>query len=273
MKETNARTYRRHRSSCKFFGTENSWALLNCNCPLYGDGYVDGKRVLRRSLSTRNQAVASKRLGDLMANFSGGESSQPEEKPGKEPREALAAFLASHGTIGPEGDYKGSLEFSTYRKYRNTLNRFEQFCVIKGLPDISKITAEHVDEFRASRHISPITSSHELQTLRQCWGFWLARKWVTENVAKSVAGPRNIKPNEVRPYQNSEELAILRACHTFGRHPYERLRALAMILTLRFTAMRISDVATLEKDRIRWDAEKSCWRVLIRTQPENRSTG
>ena len=39
-----------------------------------------------------------------------------------------------------------------------------------------------------------------------------------------------------------------------------------MILTLRFTAMRISDVATLGKDQLRWDAEKDCWRILVRTQ-------
>ena len=36
-----------------------------------------------------------------------------------------------------------------------------------------------------------------------------------------------------------------------GRGPYERLRARAMVLLLRYTALRISDVATLEKDRVR----------------------
>jgi hypothetical protein len=64
MNEANARIYRRHRPKCKFFGVKDSWLMLNCNCPLYGDGYVEGKRVLRKSLDTRNQATASKRLGE-----------------------------------------------------------------------------------------------------------------------------------------------------------------------------------------------------------------
>lgn len=264
VKETNARIYRRHKPACRFFGAEDSWASLNCNCPLYGDGYVLGKRVLRKSLNTRNQAVASKKLADLMARFS--TSPEPEKPVLKPIADAIAAFLASHGTIGPEGDYKGALEFSTFRKYRNVLRKLEEYCVAKKRATISEITAESLDDFRAGRHLAPITSLHELQTLRQFWGFCISRKWVTENVAKCVSGPRNLKPNEVQPYEHSEELAILGACDQFGRQPYERLRAIAMILTLRFTAMRISDVATLRKDCVRWDAEKNCWRVMVRTQ-------
>jgi integrase len=39
-----------------------------------------------------------------------------------------------------------------------------------------------------------------------------------------------------------------------------------MVLLLRNTALRISDVATFRKDAVSWDAEKSIWRVLVRTQ-------
>lgn len=38
------------------------------------------------------------------------------------------------------------------------------------------------------------------------------------------------------------------------------------MVLLRHTALRISDVCTLRKDAISWDAEKSQWRVFLRTQ-------
>jgi integrase len=39
-----------------------------------------------------------------------------------------------------------------------------------------------------------------------------------------------------------------------------------MVLLLRHTALRISDVCTLRKDAVSWDQENSTWRVLLRTQ-------
>jgi integrase len=39
-----------------------------------------------------------------------------------------------------------------------------------------------------------------------------------------------------------------------------------MVLLLRHTALRISDVCTMWKDAVTWDPERSTWRVFIRTQ-------
>ena len=55
----------------------------------------------------------------------------------------------------------------------------------------------------------------------------------------------------LRAYGASEVAAILSACDEFGRTSYERRRARAMILLLRYTGLRISDVATLERRRVR----------------------
>jgi integrase len=37
-------------------------------------------------------------------------------------------------------------------------------------------------------------------------------------------------------------------------------------MVLRHTVLRVSDVATLRKDAASWDADRSTWRVLVRTQ-------
>lgn len=93
------------------------------------------------------------------------------------------------------------------------------------------------------------------------------------NPAKEMKTPRNIKPNEVVPYTLRGESLIVAACDQIGgatykrtEAVYERLRARAMVLLLRHTALRISDVCTLRKDAVSWDQENSTWRILLRTQ-------
>lgn len=65
--------------------------------------------------------------------------------------------------------------------------------------------------------------------------------------------PSDPKPKPREPYTQAEILQILAAPQSFGRNAYERLRARAMVLLLRYYGLRISDVATLRKDRIKSD--------------------
>jgi len=65
--------------------------------------------------------------------------------------------------------------------------------------------------------------------------------------------PPDPKPKPRHPYTKTEIIKILFACDTFGKSSYERLRAKAMILLMRFYGLRVSDVATLRRDRIKKD--------------------
>jgi site-specific recombinase XerD len=269
MNEENARIYRRHRPKCKFFGVKDSWSMLNCNCPLYGDGYVNGKRVLRKSLDTRNQATASKRLGELMARCGGDPGGAAEPKPeGKSISAAIEAFLAQHGTIDKDGYHRILVAFSTYRKYRNSLRKLEEFSSKNSIRDLCDLGLEQLDAFRTTRGIKPKTYRNELQCLRKFWTFCVKRKWVLENVAKDVDAPKNLPDNEIVPYTPLEESRILSACDSFGRNPYERLRAKAMMQIHRFTGLAISDVATLERHRVEWDEPRRYWKVMVRRQKQ-----
>jgi integrase len=158
------------------------------------------------------------------------------------------------------------LEESTRRKYRNALNRLEVFCKARRMDTVAEFTTEDLDGFRANRKLKPVTSLKELQTLRQFFGFCFDRRWIGENIAKRIKGPRNIKPNDVEPYAPNEMTRILAACDSFGRGAYERARAGALILLLRFTALRMGDVAMLSRDRLIWDAESERWRIFLRTE-------
>lgn len=107
-----------------------------------------------------------------------------------------------------------------------------------------------IDLFRKQRPISATTWIKELAILRNFFGFCVSRKWVSSNPAKEVK-PAKTKPKPKEPYTNEEVTQILVGCDKLGRGSYKRDRGPAMVLLLRYTGLRISDVATLDRDRVR----------------------
>jgi integrase len=118
---------------------------------------------------------------------------------------------------------------------------------IAAMPDI---TVELVDRYREARPIRSSTWVKERELLVVFFNFAIARKWIEENPAAAVKAPK-IKPTEKEPYTPADISRFLAATEKLGRTAYERLRALALLLLLRYTAMRISDVALLERSRVR----------------------
>jgi integrase len=68
--------------------------------------------------------------------------------------------------------------------------------------------------------------------------------------AERIKLPQNIKPTEKIPYTQTEVAKIVAPCDVVGNSSYEPLRARATVLLMRYTALRISDVVTLERDRV-----------------------
>src|SRR5580704_10441929 len=226
--------YRRHLKNCPH--RSKGRAYLKCNCPLWSDGYVNGKRTLWRSLGTSDLARARKKAAAL---------EDEDTTPRKPIGDAVDAFLDHCESEG--------LVPATISKYRNPLNRLKDFCETEQIDSLIELTTEKLDRFRAGRGLKPITASKELETFRVFLRFCVDRGWAQENVAKKIRMPRNLKPNEVVPFTSSEVAAIVKACDGIGKNEYERLRCRAMVLTLRYTALRIGDVSMLARDRISRD--------------------
>jgi integrase len=81
-------------------------------------------------------------------------------------------------------------------------------------------------------------------------GWWQKRRWINSNPARDMRMPKEPAGTERLPYSAKDIQAILAACDRAGNHAYERLRWRAMILLMRFYGLRVSDVATLERDRL-----------------------
>jgi integrase/recombinase XerC len=157
-----------------------------------------------------------------------------------------------------------SLTEATVSKYKNPLTKLKDFCDQGRIDSIGELSTADLDSFRAGRKIAQITASKELEILRIFLGFCVDRGWARENAAKKIKMPRNLKPNEIVPFAPAEIARILAACDSHGRSTYERVRARAMVLTLRYTALRIGDVSMLARDRISRDGDR--WRIFLRTE-------
>jgi site-specific recombinase XerD len=227
-KKTSLKVYRRHRANCP--GKAQGLEYMKCSCPLWMQGVHDGQPI-RQSLGTRSMQEALRQVALLEA---------PHATQLKPVREAVEAY---QNHIQP-------LEPGSRRKYGNVLRRFLKHCEETRVEYIADVTVECLDDYRQSRTLAPSTAAKELEILRLLFAFSLERKWTADNPAKKIKPPRNERPPEVVPYKAHEVARIVAACDGIGKSRYERLRARALVLLMRYTGLRISDVATLAKDRV-----------------------
>jgi site-specific recombinase XerD len=275
--------YRRHLKSCPYFGPGGRETRSDkCNCPFHVDGLHRGQRI-RQSLKTRSRQIADRKLADHVRGLDAaldrrGQNADDTQSRSGVPaqltaKQAVERFLKTHGEIGADGKYRGDSERGTWKKYRCGLNLLLTFLERNGVVNLADVTTECLEDYRTTRTIGKVTWKVERQTLVTFFGFCVSRRWISSNPAKDLKLPRNLKPNEVVPYTFLEESKILAACDEIGGGKYhrsgagyEQLRARAMVMLLRHTALRVSDVCTLRKDAVSWDARNQTWRVLVRTQ-------
>jgi site-specific recombinase XerD len=255
--------WRRHENDCPHGTKGRKWT--KCSCPIHCDGEVNGQRV-RKSMDTRDWARAMRNLGKIevpayglrpcaqlgcTALVNGGRCSRHR----KNIAQAIGAYHEAHRDVAA----------ITGRGRARTLEHLQTFLTGKGFTAVDEIDLETLNAFRSVRSVSARTWTKELGTVRHFFRFCLDNEWVYRNWAAKVSMPKNLKPAEREPYTPKEVATIIAAAETMGRGPYERLRARAMVLLLRYTALRISDVATLERSWVRRGE------ILIRTTKNGKS--
>lgn len=225
---------RRHTPRCPDRAKGLNHLFCKGKCPLRVSGTLpDGTRI-RETLKTRDLARASKRLAELEA---GGALDQRPK--GKRLDDAIESYL-SHIEVGA----------GTRENYERVLNHLAAIAAAAGVELLEGVEVELIDQYRKTRAVSPLTWGKELAALRAFFVHCNARGWTKANPARVVRMP-NAKLPQPEPYTPAEVQAMLAACDTFGQRDYERKRARAMILLLRHTALRIGDVALMERERIK----------------------
>jgi site-specific recombinase XerD len=222
---------RRHSQRCPNHNKPPDRKETRCRCPLWATGMVDSRRV-RLSLKTRDLQRAARRLTEMEDRIAG--------KPRKTIGDAVAAFHAQHEGKGGE----------TKRKYKRILHFLSDFCSNSSINYLDQVGVESMDRYTLWRAKTGWAWVKEVELLTQFFEFCRDRGWMTTNPARSLKRPKMIEANNIVPYTKQEIIAIIAACDQIGRTSYERRRARAMTLLMRYAGLRISDVVTLSRVHI-----------------------
>jgi len=231
--------WRRHERKCP--SKSKGRLCTKCQCPIWCDGDHRGRRI-RQSLKTRDWARAGRKLSDLEDQLNKEARGEGPEQKRKSVSDAVAVFLG-----------QCEIEPASMKKYRRILDFLTEFSKGRGIAFMDEWKLDALDDYRLTRPLCSLSWQKELQLLRTFFEFCLDRDWIERNPAKKMKMPPGPKPKPREPYSQAEIIRILAACEAFGRSSYERLRAKAMILLMRFYGLRVSDVATLRRDRIKND--------------------
>ena len=153
----------------------------------------------------------------------------------------MAAFHAQHEGNGIE----------TKRKYKRILNYLIDFCNSDSIHYVDRVNVEAMDRYALWRVKDGWAWIKEIELLRQFFEFCRDREWTTKNPARSLKRPVLREANDVVPYSRKELIKIIAACDQIGRSSYERRRARAMVLLMRYAGLRIGDVVTLSRADVR----------------------
>lgn len=219
---------RRHSRKCPHRNKGPNYLKCCGRCPLWVCGMAEGRRV-RLSLKTRDLQRAARRLTEIEDRVSG--------RPRKSIVDAVAAFHAQH-----EGN---SVE--TKRKYKRLLKLLADFCTNESIHYLDRIDVEAMDRYALWRAKDGWAWIKEIELLRQFFEFCRDREWTAKNPARTLKRPILREANDIVPYTREELIKIITACDQIGRSSYERRRARAMVLLMRYAGLRISDVITLSR--------------------------
>jgi integrase/recombinase XerD len=196
----------------------------------------------------------------MLAQF--GQTGGSAEQPRKTITDAIAAFERQKADKAPE----------TRRKYKRVMSLLGSYCERHGLRFLPEVTIETFDAYVLERRRPTATWLKEVEILRHFFKFCEKRKWTDENPAADIERPSLAEKDDIVPYTPHEVGRIISACDRIGRGSYERLRARAMVLLLRFAGLRIGDIVTLSREHIQGDyivkrAIKNRKKLQIELQP------
>jgi len=147
------------------------------------------------------------------------------------------------------------LRDSTLRKYRLLKRQMDDFAGRSGLSFLADFDLQVLGRFRATWEDGPRSSAKKLERLRAFFRFAQKRKWIPENPAADLKAPK-IPLCPTMPFDCDEVVRTLAAVEQYKRQApstagnnAQRLRTL--ILLLRYSGLRISDVVSLSADRIK----------------------
>lgn len=221
--------WRRHLKSCP----HRVRTYKKCGCPIWVQGTLRGK-WLKQSLDLRNWESAQMLVRDWESGHTAAHSSVAN---------ACDAFLRDC-----EARNLSAASLGKYRLLTGELKKeFEGRAV-------AALSVDHVRKYREGWKLAPISSRKKLERLRTFFRFCIESGWMHANPAKALKPPiAHARPT--MPVTNEDFEKILWACDLYPIQGIygegNRTRVRAFVLLLRYSGLRIRDVALLSDDKLK----------------------
>jgi integrase/recombinase XerD len=236
--------YRRHLLDCPHKAKGRRWT--RCDCPIWVQGSLGGEYV-RESLNLTAWGAAQERVRGWEASGQVGviRNEIPTIK------EAIQKHIADAEAR--------NLKAESVKKIKDVIERrFLKYCSDEGFRSLRQLDVDAVREFRNRlvKDYSANSARKRLEYIRAFFRFCHQSGWMTTNPAALIKPP---KPDHspTMPFDQQQidaMLAVADAFNTKGKFgPGNRDRVRAMILLLRYSGLRISDAAILERRRLSGD--------------------
>ena len=224
---------RRHSKKCRKNSKKTTAPnRRKCRCPVWACGMVDGEEGTNIPQDSRFPAGC------------------PTINRNRGPGVWEASEGDCRGRRSLHAHHDGN-QCETKRKYKRILSYLADFCTKESVHYVDSVNVETMDRYARWRAKGGWAWIKEIELLRQFFEFCRDREWTTKNPARSLKRPILIEANDVVPYTQGEIVKIIAACDQIGRTSYERRRARAAVLMMRYAGLRISDVGTASRDHIR----------------------
>jgi integrase/recombinase XerD len=285
---------KRHTDACQTDNALTEWQPLSdkrkrCSCPYWSCGVHDRAEGFKRKSTGEISLERAKDVVRLRLD-TGNRTARLEDATGTPIPDAIADFMVY--------TKDGGAAESTLKKYQTLMDQLKAFADWKGLRYLHELSQDRVEEFRRSwedesagykqgrtlkggrvqwRKQSIGTCRRNAKTMRYFFKRGISRKWITEDPTEILRFPKQdtSKKKEEVKYLSSERFAdVLAECDEFTRMTdYNKQRIKALILTMRWTGLRISDAVVLTSDKIedgvlRVRTKKASTPVQIPLHPE-----
>jgi len=285
---------KQHTDDCRTTNNLKRWQRLTdsrkrCSCPYWSCGVHDRAEGFKQKSTGETSLERAKAVVKLRLE-TGNRTARLEDSTGTPIPDAIADFMAH--------TKDGGAEESTLKKYQSLMDQLQAFADWKGLRYLQELSQDALMEFRRAwedqgagykqgrtlksgrplwRKQSIGTCRRNAKTMRYFFNRGIQRKGITEDPTKILRFPKQdtTKKKEDVKYLNPERFAaVLAQCDEFTRMTdYNKQRIKALVLTMRWTGLRISDAVVLTSDKIKGDVlyvrtKKASTSVQIPLHPE-----
>ena len=143
-----------------------------------------------------------------------------------------------------------SLSKSWTYKITREMNNLKNWCERKAILLLQDISLQNLEQYRQEWTGAAISRRKRQDHLRSFYGYCIRHRWVTENTA-SFLSPIKVTTPPTMPLTAAQFKRVLERAAEYNPKapdgPWRRQRAIAMLLLLRWSGLRINDAARLER--------------------------